>query len=783
MEQVLDSAHPSRLRALRSSLKRITATALCRTGALGVAGRIGKQNLSIITLHRVVTEEERARSLNKPMMITVAQFEELLDAIVRYGHPVSLGEAVDRLAAGHAVEAGSVALTFDDGYRDLFTRAYPLLKSRGICATVFLTTSVIDKPTEYLWWDEVDYFASALGHRIGELGIPLSMDLAPVAELIGRLAIGRTAETEGLLRDALYRLTPSRRAELIQGMRAVARRAGERPRLMLTWDEVRAVCDVVEVGNHTVNHPLFDQLDRAGIRREIAAAKARIEEETGKRCRGFAYPSGVFTADAMAAAMECGVDYAVTTRFHNSAPHTNLMALGRKDAGYLFVDGRIVPEYLKVVLSGMSDWYRREYTWNGSGEMPTAGSRLPDRWRQVDAIAPVELRPLIAHVVHSLAVGGLENGIVNLINHLPRDRYRHVVICLTGYTDFRNRIRNPEVEVYALHKLPGKDFPVYLRLWRLMRRLRPDIVHTRNLSTLDAQLPAFLAGVPHRVHGEHGRDADDMDGTRRKYQVLRRLFKPLVQRYIALSLDLKRYLRDKVGVPEGKLLLLCNGVDTRKFTPARNGTRNVLASHGIGRDAIVVGTVGRMEAVKDQMTLVHAFLHLARWAGPDRDRLRLVIIGDGALRAPALRLLEEAGLAHLAWLPGERADVPELLRAMDIFVLPSLAEGISNTILEAMASGLPVVATNVGGNGELVDAGRTGFLVPRADPVAMADAIQRYVEDSALRREHGVQGRRRCEKEFSIDTMVRRYGDFYDEVLGSRQAKPVGRGVAGARHS
>jgi len=163
--------------------------------------------------------------------------------------------------------------------------------------------------------------------------------------------------------------------------------------------------------------------------------------------------------------------------------------------------------------------------------------------------------------------------------------------------------------------------------------------------------------------------------------------------------------------------------------------------------------------------------------------LRLVIVGDGTLRQPAIRLLEDAGLAHLAWLPGERQDVPELLRAMDIFVLPSLAEGISNTILEAMASGLPIVATDVGGNCELVDHGRTGFLVPRADPAAMAAAIRRYVEDSALRREHGAQGRRRCEKTFSIDTMVRRYGEFYDEVLGAHRVKRAGGSVAGAPHT
>ena len=756
---------------LRNGLKRIGASALRRTGVLSAVDRIGHQNLTIITLHRVVTDDERARSVNKPMMITVGQFEQLLDAVLRYGHPVSLGDAVARMAAGEELAPGTVAFTFDDGYRDLYTRAYPLLKSRGIPATVFLTTAAIDLARNYLWWDEVDWFASTCAHRVGELGKPQSADVAEVLERIRRLSNERTAGAEASLREALYRLTTAQRTELVEAMRVLARRDGERPRLMLVWDEVRAMTDLVEPANHTVDHPLLDRLEAGEIRRQILAARTRIEERTGVRCRGFAYPSGVFTEQVMAVAAECGVEYAVTTRFHNSSANTNPLALGRKDAGYLFIDGRIVPDYFKVMLSGVSDWYRREYTWTGSGEMPAARRGIPARAPAFeDTGAARDVRPLIVHVVHSLAVGGLENGLVNLINHLPRDRYRHAVICLTDYTDFRNRIRNPDVEVFALHKRPGKDFPVFVRLWKLLRRLRPDIVHTRNLSTLEAQLPAFLSGVPHRVHGEHGRDADDVDGTRRKYQLLRKLFKPFVHQYVALSHDLERYLRRRVGVPERRLVVLCNGVDTGKFSPGRSGTRDRLRLDFLGRDVVVVGTIGRMEAVKDQITLVRAFVRLVQGGAGRYDHVRLVAIGDGALRAPAQRLLEEAGMTDAAWLPGERDDVPELLRAMDIFVLPSLAEGISNTILEAMASGLPVVATDVGGNSELVAAGKTGILVPRADPDAMAEAIRRYVDDPSLRREDGARGRKRCETEFSIDAMVERYATLYDSLLETKRS-------------
>jgi sugar transferase (PEP-CTERM/EpsH1 system associated) len=372
----------------------------------------------------------------------------------------------------------------------------------------------------------------------------------------------------------------------------------------------------------------------------------------------------------------------------------------------------------------------------------------------------VEQSPLVAHVIHRLQVGGLENGLVNLINRLPPDRYRHVIVSLTDHSDFRRRLTR-DVPVYDLHKRPGKDIGLYWRLWRLFRQLRPDIVHTRNLSALEAQIPAALAGVPVRVHGEHGRDVHDLDNTSRKYRWLRRGVSVLVHAYVPLSRELERYLVDEVGIPARKVTRIINGVDTERFHPSAEAPR-------VDQDSLIIGTVGRMEAVKDPLNLVRAFRLLLEQRPDLRPRLRLLMVGDGSL-APQLRAeLTAAGLAELAWLPGARDDTPELYRAMDVYVLPSLAEGISNTILEAMASGLPVIATNVGGNAELVEEGATGTLVPRADPEALADAIARYAESPDLRRQHGEAARRRAVAEFSLDTMVQRYADVYDSVSRRR---------------
>jgi sugar transferase (PEP-CTERM/EpsH1 system associated) len=199
-----------------------------------------------------------------------------------------------------------------------------------------------------------------------------------------------------------------------------------------------------------------------------------------------------------------------------------------------------------------------------------------------------------------------------------------------------------------------------------------------------------------RIHGEHGRDVGDLDGSNVTYQRMRRVYKPFVHRYIALSRDLDDYLVQKVHVPQGKITQAYNGVDTDRFCPAPDGPLTIAGCPFDPAQHWLLGTVGRMQTVKDQTLLARAFVQALQTDPSLKQRLRLVMVGEGPLRAKAQGILEAAGVADLAWLPGERSDVADIMRGLHAFALPSLAEGISNTILEAMASGLPVIATAVG---------------------------------------------------------------------------------------
>jgi sugar transferase (PEP-CTERM/EpsH1 system associated) len=379
-------------------------------------------------------------------------------------------------------------------------------------------------------------------------------------------------------------------------------------------------------------------------------------------------------------------------------------------------------------------------------------------------------RPLVMHVIHRLDFGGLENGLVNLVNQMPEQTFRHAIVALSGVNAaFATRIRRNDVEVVPLGKRAGKDVRAYAAMFAAIRRARPAILHTRNLGTIDMQWVAALAGVPFRIHGEHGWEAGDPQGRSPKSLRIRRACRPVIHRYVPMSRDIARWLGSCVGVEASKIRQLYSGVDTERFRPGPGS--------GEGRvDAtLTVGTVGRLDPVKHQAALVRALASLR----PSYPHLRLLIVGDGPERVPLASLAESLGVADAVELAGPLLEVEDSLRRMDVFVLPSINEGISNTILEAMATGLPVVAGRVGGNPELVVDGVTGTLYEPGDGGGLVSAVSSYLADAHRRRQHGRAGRERIVQNFSLEAMVQRYQALYEELFSS--ASPRRRGRLGVR--
>ncbi|MBF0444521.1 MAG: TIGR03088 family PEP-CTERM/XrtA system glycosyltransferase [Magnetococcales bacterium] len=371
---------------------------------------------------------------------------------------------------------------------------------------------------------------------------------------------------------------------------------------------------------------------------------------------------------------------------------------------------------------------------------------------------------LVVHLLYRLDVGGLETVVVNLINHLPKDEFRHVVISLTECSGFKERITAANVSFYQLNKKAGKDLMVWWRLWKLLRQLKPDILHTCNLAALEGVIPARLAGVPVVIHAEHGRDSYDIDGSNKKYLLLRRLLIPFVDHVVAVSEDLAGWLENSVKISPDKIKLIINGIEST--LPPRSKDRRLPLSNPptplfATPDTFIIGTVGRLWPVKDQSNLLKAFASLLSLAGENGNRLRLVMVGDGPQRTELEELAGKLGIQEKLWISGWRKDVGELLRGMDLFALPSQAEGTPLTIIEAMAAALPVVATNVGGVANLVIEGKTGSLVAPQNHQDLAQALFSYVNDPNLGLQQGLAGRELYLQKFTLEQMVHQYKSLF----------------------
>jgi len=354
----------------------------------------------------------------------------------------------------------------------------------------------------------------------------------------------------------------------------------------------------------------------------------------------------------------------------------------------------------------------------------------------------------IVHILHRFATGGLENGLVNLINRLPCSTFKHSIVCLTDFDpDFAQRINHGRADLYPLNIAGGGGFGYLLPLRKLLKKLKPNIVHSRGLAALEAQLAGLLLPI-FRIHGEHGWDSPQAKYNK-KHQWLRKLISPLINRFVVLSNEGHSFLCQDVGIKASKIEMICNGVDTDKFSPVTKSAK----------DKVVACTIGRLTPVKNQQLLISAFAQLVHQHQIPNIELRLV--GDGGLMQALSDQVNKLDLAAHCRLLGNRDDVNEQLAQCDVFVLPSLAEGISNTILEAMACGISVVASNVGGNSQLVQDGHSGCLFTSDDVEALVMALKPYLTQQSLRISHGEYARERALNNFSLNKMVSRYQQLY----------------------
>jgi sugar transferase (PEP-CTERM/EpsH1 system associated) len=362
----------------------------------------------------------------------------------------------------------------------------------------------------------------------------------------------------------------------------------------------------------------------------------------------------------------------------------------------------------------------------------------------------------VLHVLHAFSAGGMENGVVNLINRSP-SHIVHELCLLSKGGEFLDRLTRPVV-YHEMNKRAGNDIRLIFRLRHIFRSRQFQVVHTRNWAGVDGVLAACLTPGISVIHSEHGREMSDPAGTNLRRNLARRRLAFRAKKFVAVSRDLYAWLHRTVRVPESKLVLIPNGVDTERFHAGRDiPMRREL---GIGDDELVVGAVGRLDEIKNYEGLIRA----AEIAGAQYGKVRLVIVGDGPRRANVQQAFRAGTFVCEPLLLGYRGDVERLYRAFDVFALNSFAEGMSNTLLEAMASSLPTICTNVGGNVELIKHQVHGILVKPGDDAAVANAIKAYLDSPDLRSAHGTKAREFVLNQFSLHRMVEQYVKLYESV-------------------
>jgi sugar transferase (PEP-CTERM/EpsH1 system associated) len=376
------------------------------------------------------------------------------------------------------------------------------------------------------------------------------------------------------------------------------------------------------------------------------------------------------------------------------------------------------------------------------------------------------------HIVFSLQPGGMEFGVVKLVNGLNPLRVQSA-ICSTRPSGALKHLVSPGIPIFDLNRREGNDIRIVWELHRLFRRERPDVVHTHGWGTLlEGILAARLAGVPSVVHGEHG----TLQVKPHQRWLQRRAWLS-ADRVLSVSSRLAERMAAEMKLSVARITTIRNGVDLSRFNPGHRAAARVVL--GLPDEALVLGTVGRLVPVKDHATLLEAVALLKR----DGVDATLVVSGDGPLREAFLARAAALGIQNQVRLLGYRKDVEVVLAALDVFVLSSVSEGLSNTILEAMATGLPVVATRVGGADELVRDGETGLLVAPGSPHGMAAALGQLAADRRRRPAMGAAGRVRAETEFALSTMVQRYEALYVKLAALKSGGTVANQPEGGERS
>lgn len=365
----------------------------------------------------------------------------------------------------------------------------------------------------------------------------------------------------------------------------------------------------------------------------------------------------------------------------------------------------------------------------------------------------------IAFVTYLLDIGGLETLILELCRNLDAKKYLPVVYTFQKNGRLQNEFENAGIPIIIIKKKYGTDWTLPIKLAKIFKESKIGIVHTHNESPwLYAGIAAKITNLP-LVHTDH----TFTDYHEKRWVRIYKILSMLTSQITTVSKGVADILVHQIGIPAHKVKIIYNGVDLTKYTKSID-VKAEKKNLSITERDVVVGNVSRLVPIKDHMTLIYAFRQVVQRV----PYAKLLIVGDGPLKNKLLELRDKLGLEDSIKFLGFQRNIPDLLKVFDIFAfssIPSIKEGLSISVLEAMASGLPVVSTGINGTAEAVIDGQTGIIVPPGEPQVMSEAICRLLFNSAEAKCMGEKGRERVKQHFSFEKMIGEYESIYDSIV------------------
>lgn len=354
-------------------------------------------------------------------------------------------------------------------------------------------------------------------------------------------------------------------------------------------------------------------------------------------------------------------------------------------------------------------------------------------------------------------MGGIETMLVDMIRLLPRDQFSPEVAVFESGGSLEVVLEERGVPVHRLNKKEGVDAGLFLRLRSLIRDREIKVVHSHNYSAwIYACVAAQSAGGVVHVHTEHS----VVENVGRRYMMQRWLSR-FTSHVVAVSKHVHDVMINDIGVAAERVKLITNGVNTDRFAPVVETRRSTRADLGLTDKDIAIGIIARLVPVKNHSLLLRAAAPLLK---DDSMSAKVFIVGDGPERTALESLSAELGISGRVMFLGERRDTENLLNAFDVYVLSSISEGMNLTLLEAMSVALPVLATDVGGNGELIENGVSGHLVNLGEIDVMTSRLRQLALSPTLRRDMGAAGRESIVSRFDERVMIGRYLKLYGGV-------------------